>query len=298
MQFMQIAYLNNKFTPLNRAKVSILDRGFLYGDGAFETMRAYRGVVFGLEKHIARLFRSLKVLHIDLDISLLRLQKIIYELLDKNKLSSPYKKNAYIKLIVTRGSTRGLLIPSSNARPTIAIYVLPQKQIPRSVYEKGLVVSIAKGTNNEKSPTSGHKTLNYLNNILYRYDAKKKGMDDAILLNAKGDVSEASSSNIFLVSGKKLLTPCLRSGILPGIIRAEIISIANRLLGYDISDIFVSKQVLYRANEIFLTNSTAGIMPVVKIDRHIVGNGKPGRVTKEIMGLFKATVEKHCLRHT
>ena len=284
---MPTAYVNNKFVPLDKAKVSILDRGFLYGDGVFETMRAQDGVVFGLEEHVARLFKSLKIFRINLKTAPSKIKKIVYKLLDKNKLSISYRKDAYIKIIVTRGTSQGLLIPSGSARPTIAIYALPQKQIPRSVYEKGMRLCISKSVYNEKSPTSGHKTLNYLQNIMHRYDAKRKNLDEAILLNVNGFVSEAASSNIFLIKEKKVITPCLKSGCLPGIIRARVIRISKRFLKKKVKEIFIKKQALFSADEIFLTNSSLGVVPVVKIDGRPIGNGKPGPVTKKLKELLK-----------
>ncbi|NQU95597.1 MAG: aminotransferase class IV [Candidatus Omnitrophica bacterium] len=285
---MLIAYINGKFVPLDKAKVSVLDRGFLYGDGVFETMRAHNGVVFGLEKHVARLFKSLKTFRINLKVTPPKIKKIVYELLNKNKLSVTHEKDAYIKIIVTRGTSRGLLMPSGSVRATIAIYALPQKQIPRSVYEKGMRLGVSKSVYNEKSPTSGHKTLNYLQYIMHRYDAKRKNLDEVILLNINGFVSEASSSNIFLIKEKRIITPCLKSGCLPGIIRAEVIRLSKRFLKKKVKEIFVKKQALLKADEVFLTNSTVGIMPVVEINGRTIGNGKPGPITKKLKELLKS----------
>jgi len=286
---MKIAYLNKKFIPLDRARVSALDRGFLYGDGAFETMRSYEGCIFRLEEHVERLFNTLKALHIRPGISKLKMQKTACNLLKKNKL-----KNAYIKIIVTRGEAKGLLTPSGNSRPTHCIYALPHKPLPRNVYERGIKIFISGGRVDEKSPVAGKKTLNYLANILCRHEAEKRGFDDTLLVNTGGFVTEASSSNVFLVKGKKLYTPCLKSGILPGITRKEIICLVGKFLKRKISEGFVKKGDLYKADEIFLTNSLTEIVPVVRINHTVVGNGKPGLVTGEIATLFKAFVRKYC----
>lgn len=282
---MRVAYLNNRFVPLDKAKISVLDRGFQYGDGVFETMRSYKGVVFRLEKHIERLFKALKALGIRPKIKPPEIQKIIYKLLEKNKL-----RNAYIKVVITRGKSQGLLIPSGKTEPTVAIYALAYKKLPRNVYEKGLKVFLSKSRYNEKSKIAGKKTLNYLDNVLCRYEAKEKGFDDAILLNIKGFISEATSSNIFLVKRNKLLTPCPESGVLPGITRKEVIHLAKRFLKHKVIEDFIKRDALYSAQEIFLTNSLVEIMPVVKIDKYIVGDGKPGPVTKKLIGLFKDVV--------
>lgn len=282
MNGVNMIYLNTRFVPLDKAKISILDRGFLYGDGVFETMRSYGGVVFRLEEHIERLSRSLKTLHIRPRVSKSKIQKIVYRLLDRNRL-----KNAYIKIIVTRGRSTGLLAPSPKTRPTLVIYAMPYKKFTKDIYQKGIRVSLSKSRYNEKSKLAGNKTLNYLDNILYRYDAGRKNFDDAILANTKGFISEASSSNIFLVKGKKVVTPCLESGCLPGITRQEIIRLAGKFLKNKVCETFIRTNTLYSADEIFLTNSLAEIVPVVKVDNRVVGDGKPGPLTKRLMELFR-----------
>lgn len=274
---MNIAYLNNKFIPLNEAKVSILDRGFLYGDGAFETMRAYKGIVFHLEKHIGRLFDSLKALGIRPGIDKSKLEKIVYKLLNKNKL-----KNAYVKIIVTRGNP----VSPEFHRATLAVYTLLYKGYPAKIYKKGIKVLLGRAACNEKSRIAGKKTLNYLNNILWRLECKKKKFDDAIFINTNGFISEATSSNIFLVKGRKIFTPCLKTGCLPGITRDEIICLAKKFLKHKVSRGFIRASALYNASEIFLTNSLAEILPVVRVGKRIIGEGKPGPVTEKLRKLF------------
>ncbi len=282
---MSIAYLNNSFIPLDKAKISILDRGFLYGDGVFETMRAYGGIVFRLEKHIERLFKSLKALGIRIEADKPKTQKIVYKLLEKNKL-----KEAYVKIIVTRGRSAGLLIPSAVHRPTFAVYALPYKEEPGNVYKRGIKVFLARPRYNEKSATTGKKTLNYLDNILCRYEAKKRRFDDAVFINTEGFVSEATSSNIFLAKGKKLFTPCLKAGCLPGITRDEVIHLAKRFLKNDVKETLIRAGALYGADEIFLTNSLAEIIPVVRVDNHVIGRGMPGPLTGKLRKVFRDSV--------
>jgi branched-chain amino acid aminotransferase len=275
---MKIAYLNNRFLALDKARVPILDRGFQYGDGVFETMRSYNGIVFRLEKHTARLLGSLKALGIRPKVSMAKIQKIVHELLKKNRL-----KDAYVKIIVTRGG-RG---------PTLAVYALPYAPLPKDVYEKGIRLCVSRAGFREKSEVTQNKTLNYLRSFLCREEAKKRGFDDAVFVNTGGFVSEASSSNIFLVEGKKIYTPSRESGILPGITREEIISLAAKRLKSKVNENFIKISALYTAGEVFLTNSLAEIVPVVKVEKTPVGNGKPGPVTKKLMELFKISVKKY-----
>lgn len=290
---MKIAYLNKKFIPLDKAKVSMLDRGLLYGDGVFETMRAYNGIVFRLEKHLERLFKSLKAFYIQPKPTKLKIRKIVYTLLKKNKL-----KDAYMKIIVTRGKNHLATASVATWRPTrspkvalstVAIYTLPYKPLPRNVYERGIKIGISSSILNEKSKITSHKTLNYLQNVLCRDEARKKGFADVVLINTKGSISEATSSNIFLVKRKRLFTPCLKSGTLPGIIRAEIIRISKNT-----KEIFIKTKDLYKADEIFLTNSLSEIVPVVKINNRPIGKGKPGPVTKKLMESLKESVYRYC----
>jgi branched-chain amino acid aminotransferase len=272
---MKIAYLNNQFIPLDEAKVSILDRGFQYGDGVFETMRSYEGVVFRLERHMARLFHSLKALRIQPEVSKAKMQEIVYELLEKNEL-----KSTHIKIIVTRG--------------TVAIYTLPYEPLPERVYRRGVRLYICEAGLSEKYRLAGFKTLNYLHNFLCRDEARRNGFDDAVLINMSGHISEASTSNIFLVKGKKLYTPNRESGILPGITRDEVIRLARRHLNGRIREGLIKVKALRAADEIFLTNSLAEIMPAVKIGKRVLGKRKPGPVTEKLRALYKDAVKKYC----
>jgi len=282
---MQLAYLNGKYLPLDKARVNIRDRGFLYGDGAFETIRAYGGTVFQLEKHIERLFGTLKVLGIPPGVSSDKVKTAVYRLLKKGRLG-----NAYVKIIVTRGISKGLLVPSVKTRATLAIYALPYKGIPEKLYNNGIKLCISRNRFNENSETAGNKTLNYLDNVMIRHNATRMGYDDAVLTNVKGFLSETSSSNFFLVKKRKLYTPNLKSGILPGVTRDRVLCLAKKKLKIKSFEGFVKPQAAYSADEIFLTNSLVEILPVVRIEKKIVGNGKPGDITKMLRNFYKEEV--------
>ncbi|MBL7155875.1 MAG: aminotransferase class IV family protein [Candidatus Omnitrophica bacterium] len=294
MKAMQIAYLNGKFMPLNKTKVPVLDRGFLYGDGAFETMRAYNGTVFLAREHVERLSETLKKMRIRAKIKTPEMLKIVNLLLKRNGFSEKSEKDAYIKIIVTRGKTSGLLAPSGRERNTVLLYALPYRGLPERIYIKGIKAGICPACHNEKSGTAGHKTLNYLNNILCLYEAKNNGFDDTILLDTKGFVAEASGANIFLVKRNNLFTPPGFSGILPGITRKEIMRIAARFLKLNVKEKWINLQFLRASDEIFITNSLIGILPVVRVGEKAVGKGGPGPVTKALRVLFKEIVNEHC----
>ena len=286
---MRVAYLNKKFIPLKKAKISMLDRGFLYGDGVFETMRSYSGAVFLLEEHLGRLSSSLKRFGIKVNMKKPRIKKIVYDLLRKNNL-----KDAYIKIIVTRGRSSGLLVPRRSAKPTVAIYVLPYTGLNNKLHEYGIKLGICKTRLNEQSAIAGNKTLNYLDNILCRHNAQNKNLDDNIIINTQGFVSETTSSNIFAVKKNILYTPSLKSGCLPGIARKEILRISRNLLKVKVKETLIKQNSLFKSDEIFISNSLIEILPAKSVGNKIIGEGSPGPVTKELIKLYRASVYKYC----
>lgn len=264
-------WLNGKFTDSRDAKISVFDRGFLYGDGLFETMRAYAGSIFLPDEHLARLFNSSKNLGIKIPYSKKELREASHSSIRRNRL-----KDAYIRITVTRGGNAIILTKEFEERP-------------RRDYIDGASAKVSSMRSNEHSPLAGMKTLNFMNYLIAKEEAKAGGYGEAILLNTKGDVAEGATSNIFLVKNGRLLTPSLDSGILPGITRRAIIGIASRL-----KIAVVEKHVLYKelstANEVFVTNSLIEVLPVVKIDSGLIGNGRPGNVTKLLHVLYRRMI--------
>lgn len=272
---MKAAYINGKFVPLDKARVSVLDRGFQYGEGVFETMRAYRGFVFLPGRHLARLKKSLKALGIRKKIPEKKLRKIIPALLKRNN-----RKDAYVKIIATK--------------KTLLIYSLPYKSLPETEYARGYGVRVSRSAINGRNSISGKKTLNYLENVTARARAGEKGFDEAVLTDAEGNVAEATGANIFIFKNGKLVTPRLESGILPGITRGEVLRLAKKILKNRVVEKAVRKSDLYSAEEVFITNSLIEIMPVVRVDRKKIGSGKPGPLTGRLRGLLKESISKNC----
>ena len=284
---MQKVFLNGKFVPLKNAKVSIFDRGFLYGDGVFETMRSYNGRVFMLKEHIDRLTIALKILKIKIPYNKIVLSKLVQKSVQINKAH-----NAYVKLLVARGVGSTGIDLAPNQKPTITIYT---KKLNEVVYDKirkkGLQVKFACISKNENSFTSRIKNLNYLNNILARQEAREAGFDEAIFLNTKGFVAEAATSNIFMIKNGKVFTPPPTSGLLPGITRHAVIGIIKKYTKNKLYEKNVTPTILLNADELFLTNSGFEIIPVVKVGNTKIGKGKPGPFTKFIHALYKTEVE-------
>jgi branched-chain amino acid aminotransferase len=269
---------------LTRAKISVFDRGFLYGDGLFETMRAYWGEVFCLEDHVDRLFRSAKEIELSFSYTREELKNIIKRILEINSLSE-----AYIRLTLSRGVSEPGLISNPKSRATLVIVARKFKPLSAAEYRRGWKATIVEPRQNQASPVSRLKSLNFLNNILARKEAKAKRVEEGILLNTVGDVTEASTSNIFLVKRGIVITPREESGLLPGITRRVVLELATSL-GLKTYKRRISLNELKGAEEAFLTNSLIEIMPLVEIDGRRIGKGKPGVVTERIRKAYKNLV--------
>ena len=257
----------------------------MYGDGVFETMRGYAGKVFKVDRHLNRLFESMKALKIKHSYSKSYLHDAVYKTLKTNGLSS-----AYIKLTVTRGEGRFGISHKDRFLPNVVITAKNFEGYPGWMFDLGLSANIT-GAQNEKSIISGLKTLNYLPYILARFDARRQGFDEAILTNTKGYITEAATSNIFIVKKNGLITPSPASGILLGIARGVIIEIAKRLK-INVKEKLIFRRELFDADEIFLTNSLAEVLPVTKVDSKRIGPGLVGDMTK----LLRISYQKAVIR--
>jgi len=278
-------FLNGKYVSLKNAKVSILDRGFLYGDGAFETMRSYNGRIFRLEGHLRRLSRGLKLMSISPPYDVDKLCSLVLRTLEANKL-----KNAYIKIIVTRGRGPAGIDIKRGAIPTTIIYTKPLSKFPTPLYEEGVKLGIAKISRNENSYTAQLKSLNYVDNILARHNTRLSGYDEALFLNSRKMVAEAATSNIFIVKNGRVITPPERAGLLPGITRKAVIELASKYLYNKVKEGNISLRVLESADEIFLTNSVLELFPVTVVGKRRIGNGKPGPFYRILHSLYKVEV--------
>ena len=278
-------YINGKFVPEEKAMVSILDRGFLYGDGAFETMRAYNGKVFKIEEHIKRLSATLHALNIKPPAEIFKTSQLLNFILKENRL-----KDAYLRLGVTRGKGKGGFEITKEMKPTIYIIARPFKPSPESFYQKGVKASIV---SIRKTPSSSLnsklKTHNFLPNILAKIEAKKKGAFEGIMLDQKEYICEGAVSNIFFVKSGILFTPSSQCDILEGITRQTVIELAKELK-IPVKEGKFKVLSLYNSDECFLTNSLVEILPVKKIDSFFIGNGKPGEITKKLIQAYRKLV--------
>lgn len=274
-------YLDGKLVPEEEATISVFDHGLLYGDGVFEGIRAYNGYVFKLEEHLERLYDSAKAILLEVPLSKEELREAILETLRANDL-----REGYIRPIVTRGAGDLGLDPRKCAKPTVIIIVRKWKSLyGEELYERGLRAIVA--TTRNKPPEGLPpvvKSLNYLTNILARIEANARGADEAIMLDIRGNVSEGSADNIFIVRRGELYTPPVMNN-LPGITRATIIELAEGE-GYVVREQNFGIADLYIANEVFLTGTAAEIAPIVEIDGRKIDDGKPGPITRHLRQRF------------
>ncbi|MDI9610837.1 MAG: branched-chain-amino-acid transaminase [Archaeoglobales archaeon] len=276
-----LIYLDGKFVSESEAKISVFDHGFLYGDGVFEGIRAYDGKVFRLREHIDRLYDSARAINLEIPLSKEEFEKIIIETLRRNNL-----RDAYIRPIVSRGIGDLGLDPRKCKKPTVIVITKPWGKLYGDLYSKGLkAITVAIRRNSFDALPPNIKSLNYLNNVLAKIEANVKGGDEAIFLDRNGYISEGSGDNIFVVKKSKITTPPTINN-LRGITRDVVIEIINRL-GIPFSEANLGLYDLYTADEVFVTGTAAEVAPIVEIDGRIIGDGKPGKITKRIMEEFE-----------
>ena len=287
-----LVHVNGQLFPTDAPALCALDRGFLYGDGLFETLRAYQGVPFLLDRHLARLAASAAELRISDGLDTAALARNVAELLHLNGLAGTRANppDAYIRITLSRGAHTGRLELEPTSTPTVCIVARPLRTLPQAYYEQGVPAVITSIRQNAESPLPRHKTLNYLANLLAKTEARARGAYEAIFLNTRGEVAEAASSNLFLVLGGRLLTPSLDANILPGIARAEILRLAGTV-GIQAAERTVGPDELRSADEVFLTNSVIELLPVRSIGGQDVGAGAPGPITGQLQAAYRRRVE-------
>lgn len=285
-------YVNGKIVDENKAVISVFDRGFLYGDAIFETMRSYGGKLFRAKDHLGRLYSSLRSLKIKQPIADKEAEHAVYELLEINGL-----QDARIRITISRGESEDRKMDiSKSGPPTIVMTAEEYFPPPDKYYENGITVGIAESRRNSRTVLRNFKVVNYLDSILARNEAFPKGCFDTVFLNDAGYVCEGSRSNIFMVSGNKLRTPSLDCGALPGVTRKIILEI-SRYAGLGMQEGKFILDDLKNASEVFITNSLFEVMPVVKVEDKVIDKGVPGVMTKKIHGLYKELVAQETAIH-
>ncbi len=275
-------FMNDKIVSENDAKVSVFDHGFLYGDGVFEGIRVYNGKVFKLKEHVKRLFESAHAIMLEIPYSREEMEEIVKKTVRENDLV-----DAYVRVVVSRGTGDLGLDPRKCKEAQVVVIADSITLFPDELYEEGLkVITVNTRRNIPDALPPQIKSLNYLNNILVKIEANQAGVLEAIMLNNNGFVTEGSGDNIFIMKNGKLLTPPSYIGILEGITRQMAINLAQEM-GVVIEESPFTCYDLYIADECFLTGTAAEIIPVIEVDGRKIGKGVPGKVTRQLMSMFK-----------
>jgi len=282
-----LVYIDGEYYPKSEAKISVFDHGFLYGDGVFEGIRAYNGIVFKLKEHIDRLYSSARAIMLEIPLSKEEMIEAVLETLRKNDL-----RDAYIRLVITRGIGDLGLDPRKCPKPSVIIIAVPLLRLYDEEKRRQGISMIVSWTRRDPVDATSHeiKSLNYLNSILAKIEANNAGVDEALILDANGYICEATGENIFIVKNGKLYTPPRTSGALPGITAGVIKRIAKKL-GYEVIERNLTVTELYEADEAFLTGTGAEIMPIREVNRRKIGEGKMGPITEKILEEFKRIVQ-------
>lgn len=278
-------YLDGKLVDAADARISVFDHGLLYGDGVFEGIRLYDGNIFRLEEHLERLEYSAKALLLKIPLTRAELSAAVCETCRANGL-----RNGYIRLVVTRGVGDLGLSPWLCPKPSIFIIADKIALYPPELYTKGLeIVTVPTRRTNPAAVNPAIKSLNYLNNILAKIEARQCGASEAIMLNDQGFVAECTGDNVFIVHRNKLYTPNAQQGALKGITRDAIFEIASEL-DVPIEEHDLTRYDVWNADECFLTGTGAEVIPVIRLDGREIGSGRPGPIFERVLEAFRRRV--------
>jgi branched-chain amino acid aminotransferase len=289
-----IVYLNGEFVPKDQARVSVFDHGFLYGDGVFEGIRAYNGRVFRLDEHVDRLYQSARAIMLNIPHSPTEMRELVLETCRRNSLS-----DGYIRVVISRGAgDLGIDPRNCHGAPTVTVIADKLTMYPQAMYDHGMaVITTSTRRNSPAALDPNIKSLNYLNNILAKIEVNRAAssaagdvpVGEGIMLNLDGYVAEATGDNIFVVRKGTLVTPPTYVGILEGITRNAVMELAQQLRVPCEERVFTMTTV-YGADEVFLTGTGAEVVPVIRVDDRSIGDGRPGPITRQLIGAFRELV--------
>jgi len=281
-------FLNNKLVPKKKALISVFDHGFLYGDGIYETLRIYKGIIFKLDEHIERLYRSAEMIGLAIPKKPEEIRNAVYKTIASNR-----QKEAVVRITISRGTGPLGLDPSLCPKPTFVIISNKFRNYPAEYYSKGVKVSIVNTRRNYGPALDPRiKSLNFLNNVLAKIEAKNSASYEALMMNYQGYLAEGTISNVFFINNKNILcTPAIKVGILEGITRGMILDIAKGL-GLKSREGCFRRKDIYNAREVFITNTSMEVMPVTRIDKVRIA-GKAGRLSSMIHDKYKEKVSDY-----
>ena len=279
-------WMDGKFVEEAEARVPVTDHGLLYGDGIFEGIRIISGRVFRLDHHLARLEFGARTLLLTLPYSIAEIRKVV-----EDTVRAFGKPEAYVRLLVTRGVGPLGVDPTTCPRASLICICTTIKLFSEEQRERGLEMI----TSSYRRPTADVldvrvKSLNYLNSVLPKLEARQRGADEALLLNPRGHIAEAAVANVFALRGKRLLTPPASDGCLEGINRGAVLELAPKL-GLEVQERSIGRADLFSSDEVFLTGSGAGLITVRSLDGRVLGLGQRGPVTTKLQTMHRALAE-------
>ena len=279
-------YIDGEYYPKSQAKISVYDHGFLYGDGVFEGIREYNGVVFKLKEHVDRLYRSAHAIMLQIPLTKQEMIKAVVETLRKNQM-----KDSYIRLIVSRGLGDLGLDPRKCPKPTVIVITDTINIRAGNAKETGITTMFSWVRRNPVDATTHEvKSLNYLNSVLAKIEANANGVDEAICLESNGCIAEGVGENIFIVKDGEIFTPPTSTGALAGI-TADVVGDLCEKLDLPLIITNLTPFMLFTADEAFFTGTAMEMVPIREVNKRVIGDGKPGPVTKKLMVEFQKVIE-------
>lgn len=284
MTMQAVVNINGKITDARDAVVPVFDHGFLYGDGVYETLRTYNGVPFLFDRHMRRLRKSAQMIALPVPFD----DAEMVARAERTMAALPGLTEAYIRILLTRGVGELTYDPTATQAPSLVIIVKPFTEPPARVFEQGIkIASVSIMRNHPGTVNPLIKSNNLLNNALAMQEALRKGAEEALMRNYRGELAECAQSNIFIVRGGAALTPPLDAGLLPGITR-EVVFEVGVDAGVPVKEARLRLDDLLGADEAFLTGTTRELTPVVRVDDYVIGSGKPGPITGRLLNAFRA----------
>ena len=278
-------YIDGQFYPKSKAKVSVYDHGFLYGDGVFEGIRAYNGIVFKLLEHVDRLYRSAHAIALNIPLTKQEMTQAVLETLRKNQMS-----DAYIRLVVSRGVGDLGLDPRKCPKASVIVIADTIRCKAVDAQETGITTIFSWVKRNPVDATTHEiKSLNYLNSILAKLEANAYGVDEAMCLESNGYIAEGVGENVFIVRNGELFTPPTSTGALSGITAEVVVGIAAKL-GIKVTVTNLTPFMLFTADEAFFTGTAMEMTPIREVNKRVIGDGKPGLITKKLMAEFQKVI--------
>ena len=288
--------VNGRVSDQERAVISIFDHGFLYGEGVYETLRTYNGQPFLFDRHMRRLRKSAGMIALPIPLTDAQIDERFRETMRAAGLGDSASREAYIRILVTRGIGELTYDPAATPVPSIVVIVKPNVDPPREAFERGVKVSLVGVVRNHPGTVNPLiKSNSLLNNALAMQEALRSGAFEGVMRNFKGELAECTQSNLFIVRDGAALTPPIDAGLLPGITREFLFEVGAEA-GIPVREAVLKDADLLGADEAFLTSTTREAVPIVQVGDRTIGSGTPGPITLALLAAFRRTAQALSVR--